>query len=521
MPPTHAAHPRTPRSLVHVRAWWLLLAAIASAGCQRPADGPAPRRAIVLIVVDGLRPDQVTADVMPRLQALGQRGLVFDAHHAAMPTVTRVNASTMATGAYPETHGLLGNTVYSAATFPARGVNTSRHEDLLAMQQAEGQLLTAPTLGTVLQRAGRRLVVFSAGSSGSAFLLAYPPGTSPVVNPDLIQPETLRAAVLAAAGPGPAEAVPNTPRNRWIVDAYVALGATDLAADVTAFWFADPDESAHQTGLGSEATTAALRAVDGEIGRIEDTLRARGALDTTTLLVTSDHGFSTHTGGFRLGDLVAPLAEPLPDGAPDLVVTDGAVNPRRPLAPARLAGLVAALQARPDVGAIFTAPAREGSLEGVVPGTLAFDVARWRHPRSAPLFVSANWSDAANAAGVPGTTTQTGAAGHGTTSPFDIHNTLIAAGAGVRAGGRSPAPTSNADLAPTILALLGLPPEASMSGRVIRELAADGPAPEALAVTRDTVTSRSRDGRYTVSAQVSIVDGRRYLDRTEVVRQAR
>ncbi|MEZ5290053.1 MAG: alkaline phosphatase family protein [Vicinamibacterales bacterium] len=503
------------------RAWLLLVAAGAVAGCQRPADAPAPPRAVVLIVVDGLRPDQVTPEVMPRLHALGQRGLVFDAHHAAVPTVTRVNASTLATGAYPDTHGLLGNTVYSAATFPTSGVNTSRHEDLLAMEQAEGRLLTAPTLGTALQRAGKRFVVFSAGSSGSALLLGYPLGTSPIVNPDLIVPETLRPAVLAAAGAGPPEAVPNAPRNRWIVDAYVALGGTDLAADVTAFWFADPDESAHQRGLGAEVTTAALRAVDGEIGRIEDTLRARGTLRATTLLVTSDHGFSTHTGGFRLGELVAPLAEPLPDGAPDLVVTEGAVNARRPLSPERLAGLVEALQARPEVGALFTAPAREGALDGIVPGTLAFDVAHWRHPRSAPLLVSASWSDAMNAQGVPGTTAQAGTAGHGTTSPFDIHNTLIAAGAAVRASARATAPTSNADLAPTILGLLGLPPEPTMRGRVIRELTADGPAPDAVAVTHDTVTSRSRDGRYSVTAHVSVVDGRRYLDRTEVLRTAR
>ena len=36
----------------------------------------APRRHL-LIVVDGLRPDYVTADVMPNLTALGKRGVVF------------------------------------------------------------------------------------------------------------------------------------------------------------------------------------------------------------------------------------------------------------------------------------------------------------------------------------------------------------------------------------------------------------------------------------------------------------
>ena len=73
----------------------------AGAGVGAGAQAPAHRRAVVLIVVDGLRPDAVTADVMPRLHALGRRGMAFAAHHSVFPTVTRVNASSMATGAYP------------------------------------------------------------------------------------------------------------------------------------------------------------------------------------------------------------------------------------------------------------------------------------------------------------------------------------------------------------------------------------------------------------------------------------
>src|SRR5690349_3397047 len=71
-----------------------------------------PRRTHLVIVVDGLRPDYVTPKVMPRLFRLGRRGIVFTAHHSVFPTVTRVNASSFVTGAYPEAHGLLGNTIY-------------------------------------------------------------------------------------------------------------------------------------------------------------------------------------------------------------------------------------------------------------------------------------------------------------------------------------------------------------------------------------------------------------------------
>jgi predicted AlkP superfamily pyrophosphatase or phosphodiesterase len=71
-----------------------------------------PPRLQLVIVVDGLRPDQVTTAQMPRLHAIATRGIRFTAHHAVFPTVTRVNAATFVTGVLPARHGLLGNTIY-------------------------------------------------------------------------------------------------------------------------------------------------------------------------------------------------------------------------------------------------------------------------------------------------------------------------------------------------------------------------------------------------------------------------
>src|SRR6058998_2136329 len=92
--------------LLYVLVWSLLAAPLVA--CTPPKE---PRRQL-LIVVDGLRPDYVTPDVMPNLTALGKRGVVFNRHHSVYPTVTRVNAASISTGAYPETHGLLGNAVF-------------------------------------------------------------------------------------------------------------------------------------------------------------------------------------------------------------------------------------------------------------------------------------------------------------------------------------------------------------------------------------------------------------------------
>ena len=500
---------------------WLLAAAAAWGSGFLPSEQPSSPHSALVIVVDGLRPDYVTPTLMPRLVRLAERGIVFRAHHAVYPTVTRVNAATFATGVYPEAHGLLGNTVYVPAVNPTRTLDTGSRANLEAIAQAEGRLLTAPSLGEILPRAGKTLLAVGAGTSGAAFLLNHTVGTGAIVHPEFTRPADLGALVLETLGAAPPQAMPNAAQNRYAVDAYLKLGLERIHPDLTMMWISDPDHTAHANGIGSEMTSRALTLADAEIGRVEDALRAKGLLDRTNLVVVSDHGFSTHTGAFRLQAFVEPFARPLPDGSSDLVVAEGAIYLRGGHDADRVAAMVAALQKRPEVGAVLTRPGPRRGAEGVVPGTLSFDVVRWNHARSGDILVSANWTDDVNAAGYAGTTGQSGAAGHGATSPHDIHAVLLAAGPDFRRQAASDVPTGNVDLAPTLLRLLGLPVPETLSGRVIEEAFANGPAPSSLRIERSSETVRTRDGGYVLTAHFSGVAGHRYLDDTEVARPPR
>jgi predicted AlkP superfamily pyrophosphatase or phosphodiesterase len=73
-----------------------------------------------VFVVDGLRPDAITAENTPTLHRLWREGVDFTNSHAVFPTVTRVNAATLATGAQPGTHGILGNQFTSPRSTPPR-----------------------------------------------------------------------------------------------------------------------------------------------------------------------------------------------------------------------------------------------------------------------------------------------------------------------------------------------------------------------------------------------------------------
>jgi arylsulfatase A-like enzyme len=342
--------------------------------------------------------------------------------------------------------------------------------------------------------------------------------TGGIVNYDFSRPPELATRVAASLGPAPAAATPNDPRNQYAIDAYLTLGLNEIHPDITFMWLNDPDGTAHTNGMGAEVTLKSLALVDAGIGRIEDALRAKGLLERTNIVVTSDHGFSTHAHGLRLAEFVEPFAKPMNDGSKDIAVAEGAIYLRAGRDPVRLAAIVAALQKRPEVGAIFTRSASSGSVAGDVPGTLSFDLARWNHPRAGDALVSANWTSDKNAHGVAGTTTDSGVAGHGSSSPFDIHNTLIAAGPDFRERTVSDVPTSNVDVAPTLLHLLGLKPPPTMTGRVIDEALRDGPAPSTIRVEHTHETVKSPDGTYELTATFSSAAGHRYLDFTEVKR---
>ena len=496
-------------------------------GVPAMAQELAPSR-VLLIVVDGLRPDYVTPAVMPHLNALGKRGMVGERNHAVFPTVTRVNSSSLTTGTYPQKHGILGNTVFFPAIDPIKGLSTADANKLMAIDQSTGgKLQMQPSLPEILKAAGKRAMVYSSGSSGSAFLMDRTVSGIGIVNIELMLPETLKAHVLETMGAVPAEATPNLGVNKYIVDAFIKLGLDEYKPDLTMMWITDPDHTAHKYGPGAPLTVESLKAVDGEIGRILSAIDERGLRESMNIIITSDHGFATYGGDPHpmktanvTGLLISKGLKAATD-SDDVVVVEGAIYVKDHDA-AKIAAIVQALQAMPWVGALFTRGATPEATEGTVPGTLSFAVAHWDNERTADILVAPNWTAAENKYGFKGRTMMPGIAGHGNSSPFEIHNTLIVAGPGFKVGTSAATPTSNVDIAPTICHLLGLPEQAQMDGRVLREFLADGPDAKSVRVEtrRYTAEQKWEGGSYSIEANCSLVDGHVYLDYTRARRVA-
>jgi arylsulfatase A-like enzyme len=493
----------------------LAAAVVALAACT--ADSP---RRHLLVVVDGLRPDYVTPEVMPRLTALGIRGVVFARHHSVYPTVTRVNAASMSTGAYPETHGLLGNAVYFPKIAATRFLDTSLRENLLKIGESEGRLLTAATLGETLASAGRRMLVVSSGSTGSAFLINHTVSGGAILHPRYTLPASLEERMKALGTPPGDDAAPGL-RDQFTVDALLRVGIPRVDPSVTVLWLGELDSTAHGEGVGASATVAMLRKVDSQIGRVEDGLKAAGLFDQYDIWVTSDHGFSTHTGATDISATLAAVARSS-NPPPEIAAGSGAIYVRD-ASDAPVQRIVAALQRTAGIGAIFTRASQPGSFDGQIPGTLSLEAVRWQHERSAPILVSTDWTDAVNDHGMPGAASADGTAGHGSASPWDVHNTLIAAGPDLKRGVVIHWPSGNVDFAPTFLHLLGIAIPGSFQGRVLEEAFTATAVPQSDAARTMEHTARTPDGTYSVTGQFSSVrsGGRefRYFDGARVVRK--
>ena len=266
-------------------------------------------------MVDGLRPDSITAEDTPTLFRLRAEGVALANSHAVFPTVTRVNAAAIATGTQPGTNGLVGNQMFLPAVDARRAFDTGNYRNLLALERATARPRCSrrPTLAERLHARGLRLAGVSSGSTGSAFLL-NPKSTAGSARSSTAisiraRPWPTRRAVsetiLAWFGPAPAKA-PGGARFdasvNWTQRVLREYVLPELAPDVVINWLTEPDHSQHHVGVGSPAAREALRNGDGRSAQVLAGLDAAA----TSVLVVSDHGFTTNTAGV---DVVGALIE--------------------------------------------------------------------------------------------------------------------------------------------------------------------------------------------------------------------
>lgn len=217
-----------------------------------------PQR-IVLVVIDGLRADALTAAPTPEIDRLIARGASTMTAQAVMPSVTLPCHVSIFYGTLPTQHGVTSNTWQTPRT-PETGLLQLAHQAGL----------------------------------DTAALYTWEPLR------DLAPPGTLDLAYLRRLGE------PEDNRVYEIAD----LAAQYLACSQHALAFVyleATDQAGHRFGWMSERYLDAVVKCDRAIGTIVAALEQAGTLSETIILVTSDHGgHDTHHGTAMQEDLTVP-----------------------------------------------------------------------------------------------------------------------------------------------------------------------------------------------------------------------
>lgn len=476
----------------------------------------------LIVFFDGLRPDYITPEAMPNVYAFSKRGVYGKQHHSVFPTVTRVNSSSYASGSYPATNGIMGNTVYFPQVDKKKGLNTGEASEMEKVTVATGgHLLTTISLGEILQAAGAKMMVFSSGSSGQALFQNHTVSGGAIINTSMILPESYKSTVLADLGPVPAHAKPNSAQHKWVTDALIRYGLRLDGPMVSAIWFSDPDGTAHYDGMGVQSSMESIKSVDEQFGRIIADLEKKQLTEKFNIIISTDHGFVTYIGKNSVSEYLIKEGLKIDKESEDVVIAEGAIYVQNH-DPQKIKQIVASLQSQDWVGGIFTKASKPGDLKGSIEGTVSFDAIHWNHPeRSGDILVDYDWNDDKNSMGYAGSSFSRGvAAGHGGFSKYEVHIALLAAGPSFKSAYESELPSSNVDIAPTILHIHHLNIPTSMDGRVLNELLSEEKTVPKVVVTKETIISKApiKGGTYELKVERTLLGKYQYVDFSKATR---
>jgi arylsulfatase A-like enzyme len=501
-----------------------------------PAWSQSPKAALQLVLVlDGLRPDSINASDTPNLQRLKTEGVTFANSHAVFPTVTRVNATAIGTGNYPDRNGIMGNNVYIPAVDAKHAFN---NDDAKLLLRLGDDIVTSPSLAEILQGAGERLVVVSSGSSGGALLVAprSPRGLGLVIHPAFHLFENAgdlkeaNALVVKRFDPVPKKggaADPNDASVTWAMNVLDQYVLAELKPRVVISWMTEPDHTQHAHGLGSPPAIDSIRNDDAQIGKLLQKLESLDLRDRTNIMVVSDHGFSHTVGNVNVAQSLKDAGLMPAEESDEVVLAPSgqamAVHVKGH-DPKKIAAIVNFLQQQPWCGVIFTSGRGAAPHQGSVAGTFSLDyIHLGGNERSPDVLFTFPWSSARNRFGVRGADSSIVAKGptgpvnvdtanHGGIGPWTVTNTMLAWGPDFKRGVVVRTPAANVDIAPTILHLLGLQRlAANMQGRALVEALVDGPDEDQVPV--DTRALHVEKGAYGAVLQVTEIGEKRYVDK--------
>jgi type I phosphodiesterase/nucleotide pyrophosphatase len=571
------------------------------------AQAPATRpHNVVLFISDGLRFRMVDDSTAPAMASIVRQGVSLRNSHALFPTFTTANASGMATGHMLGDTGDFSNTIDAGFEVPGAGGSMTpflENDAVLGDVDAHfaGNYLDEATILKLARdkgystasigKVGPVLIFDPTERSGEQTVIVDDATGTPVGIPLMAElTERMKTVNLPLTAPTRgANGIPGNVSKPGTLSAnvvqqdYFASVATRVVLPmfkernkpfVLVFWSRDPDGTQHNQGdslntptpgINGPTSLAAIRNADDDLARIRSALNELGLLDSTDIIATSDHGFSTISKesntsstvktkfadalpghlplGFVALDLAHALNMPLIDpddgyktigegqhtkngngliggdrSKPKVVVaanggSDLIYIPDGDKTIAKL--IIDTLLSQDYVSGLFV-----DSKLGKFPGTLSLDdialegSAITPHPAIAVNFRSFDTlcgEPVRCTVEVADTVLQQGQGMHGSFSRADTWNFMAMQGPDFKSQFVDPAPASNADLGRTIAELMHLDVQdkGKLVGRVLTEALPGGGIPE---VTSRFVSSDAAPNGLATVLDMQQVGTTRYFD---------
>ena len=584
------------------------ICALALSNLAAFAQNDRPRN-LILFVPDGMRALMVKPDTAPVMAALRDKGVNFANSHSLFPTFTTANASAMATGHYLGDTGDFSNTIYTGYPVAhANGTVVPFLENNAVLADVDehfgGDYLNEETILKLAREKGYSTAAL--GKLGPTLIFDHTdradrPGLHSIVIDDSTggkngvplsqeMQDALTKANLPLATPSrgesgkagdfktPGARVANIEQQAYFADVATKIVLPMFKARnkpfVLVFWSRDPDGTQHNTGdslntitpgINGPTALAGIKNADNNLGQLRKALDDLGLADSTNIIVSADHGFSTISKesktspstkmtysdtpegflpmGFLAIDLAKALNLPLfdpndknarvPDNAhpragngvlgsnpekPDVVVaTNGGSNLiYLPGKDRKLAGrIVKALLEQDYVSGIFV-DNDLGRFPGSLPLSLLSLKGKAVTPHPAIVVNFRSYSSGCDeptvcSVSVADTVLRQGQGMHGSFSRGDTRNFMAAIGPDFKAGYVDLLPVSNADVGVTAAKLLGLDrkPKGTLVGRVMTEAMPNGATPKGYT---GTVSGKpAANGLQTVLKFQRVLD-QRYFD---------
>jgi predicted AlkP superfamily pyrophosphatase or phosphodiesterase len=240
----------------------LLCLAALSLGCPEARPSTARQissNTVVLVGVDGFHPSYLERPPSRQLRKLAEEGVRARWMVPVFPTLTFPNFYSIATGLYPEHHGIVSNTIKDTllGRFTLRDTGQVRNSRWWGGE---------PIWVTAVKQGKRAATYFWPGSEAAIG----------GVRPTYYKLYDAR--------------VPDDIRIRQVLD-WLSLPADSVPSLVT-LYLGDVDEAGHEFGPDAPETDSAIAQVDNAIGGLLAGLKQRGLDQRVNLVIVSDHGMA-------------------------------------------------------------------------------------------------------------------------------------------------------------------------------------------------------------------------------------